>query len=553
MKGMTPEAMAAACGGRLLNCTKILGQEVTAIVTDSRKITPGCAFVAIKGERADGHAFVKNVLAEGAMLAIVEKMPEDVDAPCILVDTTLLAIQRIAGLYRENLGIPVVGVTGSVGKTSTKEAIASVLSQKYRVLKTAGNFNNNLGLPLTVFRLTEEDEIAVLEMGISHFGEMEELARTARPDVMVVTNIGTCHLEFLGSRDGVFRAKTACFPYVREGGEIILNYEDDKLSQVTVEKMQELRFQQTSADTSRNTTLQLASTDSSGNAALQLASADSSRNTAIRPSLVGISRNAAICGASAETSRDAAICVASVGTSRHVALQPTSADFQEKEPPQVAGPTFYGLSKGAAVYAKDVDAQGLSGTSFTICMDGRQIPVRLALPGRHMVLNALAAAAVGRHFGLSDAEIAEGIASLKPLGGRVNILKTPYGTVIDDCYNASPASVKAALDLLASVPGRKTAILGDMGELGSNERALHREVGEYAGKLPIDTFLLAGHLSLETAEGIRGVRSDAKILHLPDTETLRKALTENLEPGGSILVKASHFMGFERVVKELQK
>ncbi len=450
MKGMTPKAMAAASGGRLLNCTKILEQEVTAIVTDSRKVTPGCAFVAIKGERADGHTFVKNVLAAGAMLAIVEEMPEDADTPCLLVDSTLLAIQRIAGLYREHLGIPVVGVTGSVGKTSTKEAIAAVLAQKYRVLKTAGNFNNNLGLPLTVFRLTEEDEIAVLEMGISHFGEMEELARTARPDVMVVTNIGTCHLEFLGDRDGVFRAKTACFPYVRDGGEIILNYEDDKLS-------------------------------------------------------------------------------------------------------QVAGSTFYGLSKDATVYAKDVDAQGLSGTSFTICMDGREFPVRLALPGRHMVLNALAAAAVGRHFGLSDGEIAEGIASLKPLGGRVNILETPYGTVIDDCYNASPASVKAALDLLASVPGRKTAILGDMGELGRGERALHREVGEHAGKLPIDTFLLAGHLSLETAEGIRGERPDAKILHLPDTEALLKALPENLEPGGSILVKASHFMGFERVVRELQK
>ena len=466
MKGMTPEAMAKACDGQLISCDKILGREVTAVITDSRKTVPGAAFVAIRGERADGHTFVKAVLEAGAMLAVVEEVPADPDTPCILVKSTLLAIQRIAGLYREKLGIPVVGVTGSVGKTSTKEAIAAVLGAKYRVLKTAGNFNNNLGLPLTVFRLTEEDEIAVLEMGISHFGEMEELARTARPDVMVVTNIGTCHLEFLGDRDGIFRAKTACFPYVRDGGEIILNYEDDKLTQVTPEKMRGLRQQ---------------------------------------PAL---------------------------------------------ENARVAGPTFYGFSEGAEVRAKDIVTHGLAGSSFAICMDGREIPVRLALPGRHMILNALAAAAVGRHFGLSDAEIKEGLAALKPLGGRVNIVETPFGTVIDDCYNASPASVKAALDLLASVPGRKTAILGDMGELGKNERALHREVGVHAGQLPIDTFLLAGKLTEETAEGIRGVRPDAKILHFPDTETLLKALPENLERGGSILVKASHFMGFDRVVNK---
>ncbi len=502
MKGMTPEAMAKACDGKLLGCERILGREVSAVITDSRKTIPDAAFVAIRGERADGHSFVRKVLAEGAMLAIVEEIPADADVPCILVDSTLLAIQRIAGLYRENLGIPVVGVTGSVGKTSTKEAIAAVLSTKYRVLKTAGNFNNNLGLPLTIFRLTEEDEIAVLEMGISHFGEMEELARTARPDVMVITNIGTCHLEFLGDRDGIFRAKTACIPYVREGGEVILNLEDDKLCRVTPKRLREMR----------------------------LSGIDQDRTGHLQP------------GREASDPADAA------GSERE-----RSDSAEEVSRAGISGPTFYGLSPDAKVFAKDAAMHGLAGTSFTLCMDGRETPVRLALPGRHMILNALAAAAVGRHFGLTDAEIAEGLALLQPLGGRVNILETSYGTVIDDCYNASPASVKAALELLAAASGHKTAILGDMGELGKDERTLHREVGAHGGRLPVDTFLLAGNLSMETAEGIRSVRPDAEILYYPDTEALLEALPEALQPGGSVLVKASHFMGFDRIVRKLEK
>ena len=463
MKGMTAEAMAKAAGGKLLACEGILGREITAVVTDSRKIVPGCAFVAIKGERVDGHSFVPQTLADGAMLAIVEVAPEDPTLPCILVESTLLAIQRIAELYRKNLGLPVVGITGSVGKTSTKEAVAAVLSRKYRVLKTEKNFNNNLGLPLTIFRLTEEDEIAVLEMGISHFGEMEDLAQTARPDVMVITNIGTCHLEFLGDRDGIFRAKTACLPFVRDGGLVVLNGEDDKLSQVTSE-------------------------------------------------LLGAS-----------------------GGSR-----------------LVFGPVFYGLSEKNGVYAKNVVTNGLAGSTFTIVMDGREVSAYMPLPGRHMVLNALAAAAVGRYFGVADANIVDGLATMKALGGRVNILETPFGTVIDDCYNASPASMKAALELLASAEGPKTAILGDMGELGTTEKELHREVGAFAGKLGIDRFLLAGTLAGEIAEGIKESCPDAEIVHLPNTEALLADLITVLPKGGNVLVKASHFMGFERIVKLLE-
>ncbi len=163
---------------------------------------------------------------------ISEKQPVTEKGNYIIVEDTVRALGAIAGYYRKQLAIPVVGITGSVGKTSTKEMVASVLSQKYRTLKTAGNFNNNLGLPLTIFRLTEEDQIAVLEMGISHFGEMHELAEIAKPDTCVITNIGQCHLEFLGDRDGVLRAKSEIFDFLPENGHIILNGEDDKLSAI---------------------------------------------------------------------------------------------------------------------------------------------------------------------------------------------------------------------------------------------------------------------------------------------------------------------------------
>lgn len=190
MKQMTPRNIAHACGGTYFGPESVLDLEVTSVTVDSREAKPGCLYVPMRGTRADGHDFIPKAMEAGALLTLTERKEEKPAFPCIRVDSTAEAIQKIAGFYRRALGIPVVGITGSVGKTSTKEMIAAVLSRKYRVLKTAGNFNNNLGLPLTIFRLTEEDDIAVLEMGISHFGEMEKLADTAEPDTMVITNIG---------------------------------------------------------------------------------------------------------------------------------------------------------------------------------------------------------------------------------------------------------------------------------------------------------------------------------------------------------------------------
>ena len=455
MKNLTPENIAKACGGTMVNCENILGREVTAVTTDSRKVTEGCLYIPMKGAKFNGHDFIPQVMEGGALLTLTEKDEAAEGYPYIKVKRTDIAIQRIAEFYRVELGIPVVGITGSVGKTSTKEMIAAVLSQKYNVLKTAGNFNNNLGLPLTIFRITEEHEIAVLEMGISHFGEMTDLARTARPNTMVITNIGTCHLEFLKDRDGVFEAKTECFEYVDfENGTVVLNGEDDKLCRVD----------------------------------------------------------------------------------------------------QVHGraPIFYGMDPGMRVYAENIQPLGLKGTACTINIDDRYFDVTVPIPGRHMVMNALAGAAVGSLYGLTDEEIKAGIESLETLGGRFNIVETQKYTIIDDCYNANPMSMKASLGVLNDVEERCVAILGDMGELGENEAALHREVGEYAGEQNIDEYIVVGKLSENISEAIREVKPEADLHTFETVEELIPALDTLLKEGDIVLVKASHFMGFDRIVEALK-
>ena len=435
MKNLTPENIAKACGGTMVNCENILGREVTAVTTDSRKVTEGCLYIPMKGAKFNGHDFIPQVMEGGALLTLTEKDEAAEGYPYIKVKRTDIAIQRIAEFYRVELGIPVVGITGSVGKTSTKEMIAAVLSQKYNVLKTAGNFNNNLGLPLTIFRITEEHEIAVLEMGISHFGEMTDLARTARPNTMVITNIGTCHLEFLKDR-------------------VVLNGEDDKLCRVD----------------------------------------------------------------------------------------------------QVHGraPIFYGMDPGMRVYAENIQPLGLKGTACTINIDDRYFDVTVPIPGRHMVMNALAGAAVGSLYGLTDEEIKAGIESLETLGGRFNIVETEKYTIIDDCYNANPMSMKASLGVLNDVEERCVAILGDMGELGENEAALHREVGEYAGEQNIDEYIVVGKLSENISEAIREVKPEADLHTFETVEELIPALDALLKEGDIVLVKASHFMRFDRIVEALK-
>lgn len=454
MKNLTLENIAEACGGTYVGDSGKKNLEVSCIFTDSRKAAQGGLFVPIKGARVDAHDFIEDVMEKGTLATLSEKDLGEKEYPYIRVKSSLLAVKDIAEFYLKQLDIPVVGITGSVGKTSTKEMIAAVLSQKYKVLKTQGNFNNELGLPLTVFNLRDEHEIAVLEMGISDFGEMHRLAKIARPDTCVITNIGLCHLEFLKSRDGILKAKTEIFDFLKEDGHIILNGDDDKL--VTVDSAKGVK------------------------------------------------------------------------------------------------PVFFGISSHAGIWADEIRPEGLKGISCRIHADGDSFKVLIPIPGQHMVYNALAGTAVGLTYGMSLEEIKKGIESLQSVSGRFHIIETGKYTVIDDCYNANPVSMKASLGVLSDALGRKVAILGDMGELGKDEVQMHREVGEYAVSKDLDLLICVGKLSREMAEAARTADPAKQIIHFENKEELISAFGDILKEGDTILVKASHFMQFEKLVKELE-
>ncbi len=232
MKHFTLEQIAEACGGKYIGDESLKNTAVSSIERDSRNIKENSLFLAIKGARVDGHDFIEKCYESGAVCALCEKAPENASKPYILVDDTLKAVKKIAKAYRELFDIPIVGISGSVGKTSTKEMISSVLAQKFNIHKTQGNLNNELGVPLTLFGMDDDTEAAVVEMGISDFGEMQRISEMVQPTIEVITIIGECHLENLGDRDGVFKAKTEMFDNLREGGVVVLNGDDDKLNKV---------------------------------------------------------------------------------------------------------------------------------------------------------------------------------------------------------------------------------------------------------------------------------------------------------------------------------
>lgn len=233
MKNLTLENITKACGGSLYYADGAdMEAEAMGVAIDSRLMQEGYVFVAINGAKVDGHSFIKEVLENGAMAAICEKLPDNPGGPCILVDNSVKALQALARYYRDQVDVKVVGITGSVGKTSTKEVVAGVLSKKYCTYKTEGNLNNTIGVPLTILRIRDNMDIAVVEMGINQFGEMSLLTGVAKPDIAIITNIGTCHLEYLNDRDGVLRAKTEIFEGLNQDGLVILCHDDDKLATV---------------------------------------------------------------------------------------------------------------------------------------------------------------------------------------------------------------------------------------------------------------------------------------------------------------------------------
>ncbi len=513
---LTVQEIASACGGRLVRKEDGAGDNrVRSVVIDSRKVEEGSVFVATLGERVDGHSFIASAYAKGAVLAVTQKTPEQVagetgqDTSCwgdyLLVEDTLEALRAMAEYYRQKVGIPVVGITGSVGKTSTKECIAGVLAEKYTVWKTEGNYNNTIGVPLTLLGIRPCHQVAVVEMGISDFGEMHLLSRMARPNVCVITNIGQSHLENLGSREGILQAKSEIFDYMAPDGEICLNAEDDILC-----TLEEIRGR--------------------------------------KPHFFGLGR---VPWSITEASHTAGF--------KKLIRDP----FQPKEDPPVD------TSPIQEVSALDIVHRGLKGSDATlyILRDGKmtRFPVHMPLPGRHMVLNAAAAACVATLFQVTPEQIQEGIRKLTAVDGRSHIIKLDNFTIIDDCYNANPASMKVGLDILAQeeAPTRRTAILGDMFELGEDSVRLHEEVAEYAVETGIEHIIFVGeqarHMFRAADRKIGIGRRGELVQHIyqyPTVEDCIEDLAVDAEyffqKGCTILLKASHGMEFTKILDFLK-
>ncbi|MCR5201928.1 MAG: UDP-N-acetylmuramoyl-tripeptide--D-alanyl-D-alanine ligase [Lachnospiraceae bacterium] len=455
MPGLTVKSVCEACNGKLTGPQELYDEKLFSITADSRKASTGSAFLAIKGARVDGNSFIDEVYDKGAILCISENPPKSEDKPYIQVENIYVAIKQIAKYYLSQLDIKVIGITGSVGKTTTKEMVASVLSQRFNTLKTAGNFNNELGLPLTIYRLREEHEVAVLEMGISEFGEMDRLSDIDTPDACIITNVGHCHLENLKDRDGVLKAKTEIFNHMKDGGKIFLNGDDDKLATVT-------------------------------------------------------------------------------------------------GPENLSKPVFFGCDKNNEIYAENLELMGLKGSKATIHTPKGDINVHIHVPGEHLIYAALAATTAGLSLGLTLEEIEKGISEFKTISGRNNIIDTGHMQIIDDCYNANPMSVKSGIDTLVSDINRRVAILGDMKELGTDEEKLHYETGEYVASKNVNQLITVGPLAAKLHEGCvsaGGVNS----VHFDTIEECIENLPKYVKQGDTVLVKASHSMGFSKIVDVLEE
>ena len=448
MMPCTAREICAAVGGTLLQDS---GAPVTGVTTDSRAVQPGQLFIPLVGERFDGHAYISKALDGGAAGCLTAREPETLlpGKLYIQVADTRLALKALASWYRNKFDLPVVQVTGSAGKTTTKEMIASVLSQRYNTLRTEGNFNNDIGAPLTLLRLMPEHQAAVIETGMNHFGEIRYLGEMVRPDIAVITNVGDAHIENLGNtRQGILRAKCEIFENLTPEGIAVLNGDDELLNTVTLPQ------------------------------------------TILR------------CG----------------------------------------------VGDGCDVRVTDIDDRGLEGVACTVTIEGECYRLTTSAPGRYMIYPMAMAAAIGRRLGLTREEIAAGVAAYTTVGSRMHLIRLPgERLVIDDCYNANPQSMAEGLRMLAASPAQhRVAVLGDMGELGQLTAQAHRDMGALTRRLGLTAVAVGEKMHALT-------ETDPQAQWFATVEEAMPAIRQLFTPGTAVLVKASHAMHFERIVKELEK
>ena len=450
----------AATGGRLLRSTSV--DSIVGASVDSRRVSALSCYVAIRGERVDGHRFVEEALRAGASAALVDHpidLPPDLDRAVVVVSDPLIALGDLAGWWRGRHAVRVVGITGSTGKTIAKEITADVLSRTMKTLRNEGNLNSETGLPMTLLRLEPDDQAAVLEMSMYTTGEIARLAEIARPEVGVVLAVHPAHLERAGSIERIAQAKAELPQALPPEGLAVLNADD-----------------------------------------------------------------------------------ARVAAMRDV----TRAEVRT-----------FGLGSGAEVRASEITSLGLDGTTFTIQAPWGTRRVTSAMPGRHLVHHALAAAAVAERFDIPMDDVAEALAAGSRAAHRMEIVDSLAGArVVDDTYNASPISVRGALEFIAETPvasgRRRIAVLGDMLELGPDEERLHREIGSLAGET-VDAVVAVGQRGRWIAESARA-SGNARVFEAADADEAAEVLERELAPGVGdlVLVKASRGIGLDRTVDLLR-
>jgi len=414
----------------------------TGVTSDSRKVRPGMLFAALPGGTFDGHDYIDQAVESGAVAAIV---CDDVNTqlPVLKVADVLKALGTLAAYWRTQCPARVIGITGSNGKTTVKEMIASILQRTGSVLATEGNFNNELGLPLTLFRLGKTDQYAVVEMGASNPGDIAYLADIARPDVGVITNIGPAHLQGFLSMEGVASAKGELYASLPGDGAAVIN-----------------------------------------------------------------------------------------------ATEPWEKTWQQLN---TAGTTYYFGGKDSDVRARQVDGETL------VTTPAGEFTLELPLPGQHNLTNALAACAVCLALGTFLVDIKRGLEAVKPVPGRLSMMMVAGGwTIIDDTYNANPASLYAALQVLATQGGEPWLVIGDMLELGTDSRKMHAELGDAARSLGVRRLFAVGEATTATVNAF-----GEHAVHFDSRETLIEALRAQIRPGVACLVKGSRSMGMEHVVNAI--
>ncbi|MBT8038272.1 MAG: UDP-N-acetylmuramoyl-tripeptide--D-alanyl-D-alanine ligase [Verrucomicrobiae bacterium] len=451
MKPLSITEIVSATGGQLIG--RDAGELVGAVSTDTRNLPAGCLFVALRGDHFDGHDFAARAAETGAGCLMLEELPEggvDLGVPAVLVENTLYGLQRLALWYRQQLDIRVVAITGSNGKTSTKDFAASVLAQQFKVNATKGNLNNHIGLPLSVLSAEETDQVAVWEMGMNHAGEIAPLCEIAAPDLGIITSVGTAHIEFLGSREGIAEEKSALARALPDSGALIL---------------------------------------------------------------------------------------------------PASCEFDEYMMKRTHAKVIIAGNGRGVVRAENLKMTE-TGSAFNLCINGfDEVPVEIAVNGKHMVSNALLAASAGYALGMNVEQIAAGLNAATLTSGRLRRYVSQGVTVIDDTYNSNPDSAEAAIETLADFPvvdgSRRVCVFGMMAELGTHADAEHLRIGKLAAEKNLQV-VSVGAAAVKISQGAHEVNDTAQ--HFDDAAAAADWLKDYCRGGDNVLFKGSRMASMENVM-----